>query len=37
MKTCELDKIFDGGEEDGLQHFDLSKAKKPIWNSNAST
>ena len=29
MKACELDKIFDGGEEDVLQHFDLSKAKKP--------
>ena len=29
MKTSELDKIFDDGEEDVLQYFDLSKATKP--------
>ena len=29
MKSTELDKIFDDGEEDVLQYFDLSKATKP--------
>jgi hypothetical protein len=29
MKTSELDKKFDDGEEDILQHFDLTKAHKP--------
>jgi hypothetical protein len=29
MKASELDKNFDDGEEDVLQHFDLTKAKKP--------
>ena len=29
MKTSELDKIFDDGEEDVLQYFDLTKATKP--------
>ena len=29
MKANELDKIFDDGEADVLQHFDLTKAKKP--------
>lgn len=29
MKTSELDKIFDDGEEDVLQHFDLNKISKP--------
>ena len=29
MKTSELDKIFDEGEEDVLQYFDLTKATKP--------
>lgn len=28
MKASELDKIFDAGEENVLQHFDLSKANK---------
>ena len=29
MKTSELDKIFDDGEEDILQYFDLTKISKP--------
>ena len=29
MKASELDKIFDDGEEDVLQYFDLTKATKP--------
>ena len=29
MKASELDKIFDEGEEDVLQYFDLTKATKP--------
>ena len=29
MKTSELDKIFDGGEEDILPYFDLTKVSKP--------
>lgn len=29
MKASELDKAFDDGEDDILQHFDLTKAKKP--------
>ncbi len=29
MKASELDKIFDDGEEDILQYFDLSKATRP--------
>ena len=29
MKASELDKIFDDGEEDVLQYFDLTIAKKP--------
>jgi hypothetical protein len=29
MKASKLDKNFDDGEEDILQHFDLTKAKKP--------
>jgi len=29
MKVTELDEIFDRGEEDILQHFDVSKASRP--------
>ncbi|GAB1545016.1 hypothetical protein NUACC21_76920 [Scytonema sp. NUACC21] len=29
MKAEELDKLFDEGEEDILQYFDLSKASRP--------
>ena len=29
MKASELDKIFDDGEEDILQYFDLSTATRP--------
>jgi hypothetical protein len=29
MKATELDKLFDDGEVDILQHFDLSKAERP--------
>ncbi|MBS0470155.1 MAG: CopG family transcriptional regulator [Proteobacteria bacterium] len=29
MKASEFDKIFDEGKEDVLQHFDLSKARRP--------
>ena len=29
MKASELDKIFDDGEEDILQYFDLTKISKP--------
>ena len=28
MKATDLDKLFDDGELDILQHFDLSKAKR---------
>ena len=29
MKATELDEIFDRGEEDVLQHFDVAKASRP--------
>ena len=29
MKTKDLDKMFDDGEQDILQHFDLSKVTRP--------
>jgi hypothetical protein len=29
MKATELDKLFDDGDVDILQHFDLSKAERP--------
>jgi hypothetical protein len=29
MKATELDEIFDKGEEDLLQYFDVSKALRP--------
>jgi len=29
MKAKSLDKIFDDGEKDILQHFDLSKVSRP--------
>ena len=29
MKTKDLDKMFDDGEKDILQHFDLSKVSRP--------
>lgn len=32
MKASELDKKFDAGEEDILDHFDLSKVEKPNYD-----
>jgi hypothetical protein len=32
MKALELDNKFDAGEEDILDHFDLSKAERPNFN-----
>jgi len=29
IKTDELDQLFDQGEEDILQHFDISTARRP--------